>query len=40
MQRAKFAGSIVDILGKEKCEKAQEIADGIGAELRIRELIK
>lgn len=39
-QNLRVVFSIVDILGKEKCEKAQEIADGIGAELRIRELIK
>lgn len=32
--------SIVDVLGEEKKAKAKEIADNIGAELRIRELIK
>lgn len=32
--------SIVDVLGEEKCKKAKQIAEKIGAELRIRQLIK
>ena len=32
--------SIVDILGKDKTEKAKKIAEEIGAELRVRELIE
>lgn len=32
--------SIVDIIGEEKVRKAGEIAEKIGAELRVRELIK
>ncbi len=31
--------SIVDVIGEEKVKKAREIAEKIGAELRIRELI-
>ena len=32
--------SVVDIIGKEKIEKAKEIAKSIGAKLRIREMIE
>lgn len=32
--------SIVDVIGNEKIEKARKIAADIGAELRVRELIK
>ena len=32
--------SVVDIIGKEKLDKAKEIAESIGAELRVRELIE
>ena len=31
--------SVVDVIGKEKIEKAKEIAASVGAKLRIRELI-
>jgi len=36
----KVVFSIVDILGAEKIETAKKIASSIGAELRVRELIK
>lgn len=32
--------SVVDVIGQQKCQRAKEIAEKIGAELRVRPLIK
>ena len=39
MRGADVVLSVVDIIGEEEIEKAQEIADSIGARLRVRAMI-